>query len=284
MTQLMSFEPVCYLARSPEVFVVNSASNYHTLADLLGAARANPRGLAMASFGPGGSAHIGVEMLKLAAAVDMNYVPYPSQVSAINALLDNGVTSAFISYAGVSGQLKTGKLRALATASRERIESLPEVPTVAESGYKDFETEVRVLLFAPARTPPAVVTQLKLQSVHGPTAGARGEVQTLSLKGFIRSGCAARISASISRNNSPNTVVLFAMPKSDRSSGALFGPLSPHGGSTAHSAAGPFTGYCRRPCRGCGTFGRLPSCLTLCSTGAARVASSQALGIIGLLL
>jgi tripartite-type tricarboxylate transporter receptor subunit TctC len=70
------------------------------------------------------------------------------------------VASAFISYAGVSGQLKAGKLHALATASRERIESLPEVPTVAESGYKDFETEVRVLLFAPARTPQAVVTQL----------------------------------------------------------------------------------------------------------------------------
>jgi tripartite-type tricarboxylate transporter receptor subunit TctC len=157
---LTSFEPVCYLARAPEVFVVNSASNYHTLADLLGAARANPRGLTMASFGPGGSAHIGVEMLKLAAAVDINYVPYSSQVSAINALLDNGVTSAFISYAGVSGQLKAGKLRALATASRERIESLPEVPTVAETGYKDFETEVRVLLFAPARTPQAAVTQL----------------------------------------------------------------------------------------------------------------------------
>jgi tripartite-type tricarboxylate transporter receptor subunit TctC len=155
-----SFEPVCFLARSPELVVVNSASNYHTLADLLGDARANPRGLAMASFGPGGSAHIGVEMLKLAAAVDIRYVPYSSQVSAINALLDNGVTSAFISYAGVSGQLKAGNLRALATASRERIESLPEIPTVAESGYKDFETEVRVLLFAPARTPQAVATQL----------------------------------------------------------------------------------------------------------------------------
>ena len=114
----------------------------------------------MASFGPGGSAHIGVEMLKLSAAVDIKYVPYSSQVSAISALLDNGVTSAFISYAGVSGQLKAGNLRALATASRERIESLPEIPTVAESGYKDFETEVRVLLFAPARTPQAVATQL----------------------------------------------------------------------------------------------------------------------------
>jgi tripartite-type tricarboxylate transporter receptor subunit TctC len=157
---LTSFEPVCYLARSPELFVVHSASGYHTLADLLSAARANPRGLAMASFGPGGSAHIGIEMLKLAAKVDLNYVPYSSQVSAINALLDDRVASAFISYAGVSGQLKAGNLRALATASRQRIEALPDVPTVAESGYQDFETEVRVLLLAPARTPKEAVTQL----------------------------------------------------------------------------------------------------------------------------
>jgi tripartite-type tricarboxylate transporter receptor subunit TctC len=212
---LTSFEPVCYLARSPEFIIVNSASKYRTLADLLGDARANPRALTMASFGPGGSAHIGVEMLKLSAAVDIKYVPYSSQVSAINALLDNGVTSAFISYAGVSAQLKAGNLRALATASRERIEPLPQIPTVAESGYKDFETEVRVLLFAPARTPQAVVTQLAnsfTAALRAPDVKSR-----LVGQGSIRSGYAARISASISENNSPNMVVLFATPKSDRS-------------------------------------------------------------------
>jgi tripartite-type tricarboxylate transporter receptor subunit TctC len=157
---LTSFEPVCYLASSPEVVIVNATSPYRSLADLLSAARAKPGGLTMASFGPTGSAHIAVEMLKLAANVNMNYVPYPSQVAAVNALLDEDVTSAVTSYVAVAEHLKAGKLRALATASRTRIEALPDVPTVAETGYKDYETEVRLWLFAPAKTPKEAVSQL----------------------------------------------------------------------------------------------------------------------------
>jgi tripartite-type tricarboxylate transporter receptor subunit TctC len=156
---LTSFEPVCYLARSPEVVVVNSTSHYRTLADLLGAARTAPGDLTMASFGPG-SSHIAVEMLKLAANVNMKYIPYPSQVAAVNALLGEHVTSAVTSYVAVAEHLKDGKLRALATASRTRIEPLPDVPTVAESGYKDYEAEIRLWLFAPARTPKETVSQL----------------------------------------------------------------------------------------------------------------------------
>jgi tripartite-type tricarboxylate transporter receptor subunit TctC len=149
---LTSFEPVCYLVSSPEIVVVNGASPYHTLADLLTAARSKPGELTIASFGPAGSSQIAVEMLKLAANVDMHYVPFPSQVSAINSLLGEHVTSAIVSYKGEADHLKAGMLRALATASRTRIEQLPNVPTVAESGYKDYEMEVRLWLFAPART------------------------------------------------------------------------------------------------------------------------------------
>jgi tripartite-type tricarboxylate transporter receptor subunit TctC len=157
---LTSFEPVCYLVRSPEVVVVSGASHYRTLADLLSAARITPGDLTMASLGPTGSSHIAVEMLKLAANVNMKYVPYPSQVAAVNALLGEQVTSAVITYVGVAEHLKVGKLRALATASRTRIEPLPDVPAVAESGYKDYEAEVRLWLFAPAKTPKEAVSQL----------------------------------------------------------------------------------------------------------------------------
>jgi tripartite-type tricarboxylate transporter receptor subunit TctC len=156
---LTSFEPVCYLARLPEVVVVSGTSRYRTLADLLGAAR-SAADVTMASFGPTGSSHIAVEMLKLAANVNMKYVPYPSQVAAVNALLGEQVTSAVITYVGVAEHLKNGKLRALATASRARIEPLPDVPAVAESGYKDYEAEVRLWLFAPAKTSKEAVSQL----------------------------------------------------------------------------------------------------------------------------
>jgi tripartite-type tricarboxylate transporter receptor subunit TctC len=156
---LTSFEPVCYLARLPEVVVVSATSGYRTLADLLSAARSSAD-VTMASFGPTGSSHIAVEMLKLAANVNMKYVPYPSQVAAVNALLGEDVTSAVITYVAVAEHLKDGKLRALATASRTRIESLPNVPAVAESGYKDYEAEVRLWLFAPAKTPKEAISRL----------------------------------------------------------------------------------------------------------------------------
>jgi tripartite-type tricarboxylate transporter receptor subunit TctC len=157
---LTDFEPVCYLVSSPEIVVVNNTSPYHTLADLLGAARGKPGELTMASFGPAGSSHIAVEMLKLAANVDLHYVPFPSQVSAVNSLLGDHVTSAIISYRGESDRLKAGMLRPLATASRTRIEALPDVPTIAQSGYKDYEMEVRLWLFAPAKTPKEKVSAI----------------------------------------------------------------------------------------------------------------------------
>jgi tripartite-type tricarboxylate transporter receptor subunit TctC len=157
---LTGFEPVCYLARLPEVVVVSGTSHYRTLADLLSAARTSPGDLTMASFGPTGSSQIAVEMLKLAANVDMKYVPYPSQAAAVNALLGEHVTSGVITYVAVAERLKDGKLRALATASRTRVEPLPDVPAVAESGYKDYEAEVRLWLFAPAKTPKKAVSEL----------------------------------------------------------------------------------------------------------------------------
>lgn len=157
---LTSFEPVCYLVSAPEVVVVNGASQYRTLGDLLNAARTNPGELTMASFGPAGSAHIAVEMLKLAAHVDIRYIPFPNQVLAINALSGDRVTSAFVSYRAVREYVRDGRLRALATASRTRLDALPDVPTIAESGHAGYEAAVRLWLLAPAATPKQTVSQL----------------------------------------------------------------------------------------------------------------------------
>jgi hypothetical protein len=79
--------------------------------------------------------------------------PYPGNAPAVNALLGEHVTSMLASYATVAEQLNAGKLRALATESRTRIEPLPEVPTVAESGYKDYEMDYWLGILAPAKTP-----------------------------------------------------------------------------------------------------------------------------------
>jgi tripartite-type tricarboxylate transporter receptor subunit TctC len=157
---LTSFEPVCYLVSSPGIVVVNAQSPYRTLDDFLSAARARPGELTLASVGPATAQHIGFERLKRAANVDITYVPFGGGAPAIDALLGNHVSAVFAEYAPLAAHIKAGTLRALATSSRTRIEPLPYLPTVAESGYRDFEVDLWWSLFAPAKTPQNVVRQL----------------------------------------------------------------------------------------------------------------------------
>jgi tripartite-type tricarboxylate transporter receptor subunit TctC len=157
---LTSFDPICYLVRSPVILVVNGTSPYHTFADLVAATRAKPGALTLASAGPATSFHIAVETLKRETNADLTYVPYPGDPPAISALLGEHVTSVFANYATVSEQLNAGKLRALATGSRTRIEPLPELPTFAELGYKDYEVENWFGVVAPAKTPKETISQL----------------------------------------------------------------------------------------------------------------------------
>ena len=157
---MTSFEPVCHLVNVPTLILVNSASPYRTLADLLAAARARPRDLTMASFGPATMFQIGLESLKRASKADITFVPYPGVAPAINALLGDHVTSAFATYSTAAEQLNAGKLRALAVASPTRTSSLPDVPTVAESGYRDYAVEQWFGVDAPARTAKPTIDRL----------------------------------------------------------------------------------------------------------------------------
>jgi tripartite-type tricarboxylate transporter receptor subunit TctC len=157
---LTSFESICSLVSSPAVIAVNNSSPYRTLADLLSAARTNPGHLTMAAAGPATAFQIAIEMLKRNANIDMTFVPFPGSPPAVNALLGEHVTSALSDYAVVAEQIKAGRLRALATPSSERIEPLPDVPTVAESGYPDYAVDVSFGLFAPAKTPKETIAQL----------------------------------------------------------------------------------------------------------------------------
>jgi tripartite-type tricarboxylate transporter receptor subunit TctC len=157
---LTSFEPICNLTQSPQLLVVNSGSRYRTMADLIDAARARPGELTLASTGPASPSQIAFEMLKRAANVQMTYVPFPGNAPTVNAVLGGHVTAGIANYADVVGHLKAGTLRALATPSPTRIESLPEVPTVAESRYKEFEYEVWFGVFAPVKTPRESIAQL----------------------------------------------------------------------------------------------------------------------------
>ena len=156
---LTSFEPICQLASAPIIIVVNRESPYRKFADWLNAARAKPGSLTLASI-PAGLSRVAFEMLKRTANVDIAFIPYPGDAPAVNALLGGHVTAVFLPYSGVVAQLKAGTLRALASASRTRSESLPDVPTVAESGFKGYEADNWNGLLAPAKTPNETVSEL----------------------------------------------------------------------------------------------------------------------------
>ena len=155
-----SFEPICYLVTTPQIVAVNSASPYRTLAELLGAARSKPGELSMASVGPNTTQHLGIERLKRLAAANLTYVPFPGGAPTVNALLGSHVAAAVLNWSEVGEHITAGKVRALATMASQRIVPLPDLPTVSESGYKDFETDVWFGLVAPAKTPKETVAQL----------------------------------------------------------------------------------------------------------------------------
>ena len=157
---LTSFEPICLLANSPQVIVVNSASPYRTLTELFDAARAKPGELSEASVGPGSAQHIAFERLKLLAKVSMVFVPFNGNTPALNQLLGGHVGAVMSNYSEAAGQVSAGKLRALATAGKTRIAAWPNVPTVAEQGFPSYAVEVWYGLIAPAKTSKDKVTEL----------------------------------------------------------------------------------------------------------------------------
>ena len=157
---LKSFTPVCNLVASPMIFVVNAASPFKTIGDLIAAAHAKPGTLTLGALGPATTQHIAFESFKHVTKSDMIFVPFTGGAPAVNALLGQHVDAALINYSEGVEQIKAGKLRALATTSAERLKPAPDVPTVAESGYPGYASEVWLGLLGPAGTPSPRVTQL----------------------------------------------------------------------------------------------------------------------------
>jgi tripartite-type tricarboxylate transporter receptor subunit TctC len=154
-----SFEPVCYLAGTPMVLVVQASSPYKTIKDLVDAMRAKP-GMAFASGGPGSSLHVAIEVLRLATGTTISYVPYGGTAPAINALLGGHVQAVWADYPTVVSQLKSGTLRGLVTTSTKRVAALPDVPTLSETGISKYSADIFYGYVAPAKTPPDALKQL----------------------------------------------------------------------------------------------------------------------------
>jgi tripartite-type tricarboxylate transporter receptor subunit TctC len=155
------FAPVTLLGSTPLVLVVNSSSAAKSLREFLDDARARPGKLSYGTAGPGTNYHIVGEMLKIAAAIDVTYIPYPGGAPAVTAVLGDHVSLVIATYPEVASHIAAGKLRALAIASPERVERLAGVPTLSESGFPDVHSTVWWGIVAPAGTPPRTIARIQ---------------------------------------------------------------------------------------------------------------------------
>ena len=159
------FAPITRVANVPNVLVVPAAAPYKDVGQLIAYAKAHPNELTFASSGNGTSIHLAGELFKKMTGVDMRHIPFKGSAPAITSLLGEQTNMMFDNLPSSFAQIKAGKLRALAVTSLTRAPTLPDVPTIAESGLPGFEATSWFGLLAPAGTPAATIKQLNAQIV-----------------------------------------------------------------------------------------------------------------------
>ena len=155
--------PIVLVANAPLVMVTSATSQYKTLAEAVNAAKARPGAINFASPGNGTVAHLASELFQKAAGIKTQHVPYKGAAMALTDVISGNVDLYMSSVPTLLGQIKQGKLRALAVTSTKRVDDLPNVPTISESGYKGFDASTWFGMLAPAGTPKDVVARLNAE-------------------------------------------------------------------------------------------------------------------------
>ncbi len=159
------FAPISLLVTVPNVLVVNPDLPVKTVQELIALAKEKPGELSYASSGNGTPLHLSGELFKSMAGIDIVHIPYKGAGPALTDLLGNHVSIMFDNLPSSTGYIKEGRLRGLAVTTAERAASMPELPTMAESGLPGYETYTWNALFTPAGTPPAVIERLNAEAV-----------------------------------------------------------------------------------------------------------------------
>jgi tripartite-type tricarboxylate transporter receptor subunit TctC len=154
---LRDFDPVAMINKAPNVCVVNTDVPAKTLQEFVALAKASPGKYSFGSGGNGSSAHLSGEYLKMVAGIDLLHVPYRGAAPAVMAVVAGEVQAFCGNLPPTMGQIKAGKVRPLAVTTLARNRELPDVPTVAESGYPGFETVAWFGVFAPKGTPAPII-------------------------------------------------------------------------------------------------------------------------------
>ncbi len=162
---IKDFAPVSLLAVTPYLLVVHPNVKANTLKEFVEVVRAQPGKLNYASAGTGSTTHIAMEMLKLASSTEMVHIPFNGNGPAGTAVIAGQVEALFGSLPAVLPHAKSGKVRALAVGTLTRSPALPDVPTVAESGYPGFDASLWLAIMAPVNTPAAIIERLNKELV-----------------------------------------------------------------------------------------------------------------------
>lgn len=157
------FAPLALVGATPNLLVVNPASPYRSVQELIAAAKAKPGSIPYASTGNGSSNHLSMELFKIMAGVNLNHVPYKGSAPAVTDLIGGQIEALFDNTPNVLPHVKAGRLRALAVTSPKRSSLTPDVPTVDEAGVAGYQVLVWFGVVAPAATPKEVIAKLNAE-------------------------------------------------------------------------------------------------------------------------
>ncbi|HEX4330349.1 MAG TPA: tripartite tricarboxylate transporter substrate binding protein [Burkholderiales bacterium] len=157
------FTPVTFAGFTPNILVVNNATPYKSVKELIAAAKAKPGTIPYASTGTGSSNHLSMELFKSMAGIDLVHIPYKGSAPALTDLIGGQVQAYFDNTPNVLPHIKVGKIRALAVTSAKRFPLTPDLPTMAESGVPGYEVAVWFGTVAPAGTPHDVVLKINTE-------------------------------------------------------------------------------------------------------------------------
>jgi tripartite-type tricarboxylate transporter receptor subunit TctC len=177
------FTPIALVAAVPFALVVNPSLSVRSLGEFIAYAKSKPGELSFGSAGIGSPQHLGAEMLKTAAALDIKHVPYRGSVAAMSDVIAGHIPLMIVDLQPALPQIREGKLRALGVTTAIRVESAPDIPTLAEAGLADFELVAWQGVVAPAGVPRPIIDRLageiaKLVSA----AGTRAKLNALALE------------------------------------------------------------------------------------------------------
>lgn len=158
-----SFAPIALVADVPNILVVNNELPVHDLKEFVNFAKSHPEQLNFGSTGNGSSMHLAGELFKQETGAKLVHAPYAAPGQATTNLMANEIQAMFQLVPGVVGQVKAGKLRALAVMSPERAQALPDVPSTVELGYPKLQSSTWFALLAPKGTPPTILDRLNAE-------------------------------------------------------------------------------------------------------------------------